>query len=356
MKSERTKYVKEFHFNTLEDLLNAISPNGSLYHLIGTKFAFRGHSTEEYKLTPSILRGNQLDYIYPFLDFTKENYISMEFSSMEFNAEYYILKKFFNLCDVNGLYVPECDQLRAGTVENNDFDRLGDKEEWLPKDLEELAGLAQHYGISTRLLDWTYDIYVAMYFASMGAIKNLYEPKKLTEAEWLQKNQREVKGIRNIRKTKDSEQPKNMEFWVIDTQFQNYQLAYKAPLRFTRPRYEGNPNLCAQKGLFSFWSETRNGIIEEYQNPKLKRELVNRAPLDELLTEHIDSWLENGKYKEAPECLYRITIPQSEALLMYQYIRRIGYDAAKLFPGYWGIVNCMKENNLVEWVIKKALN
>lgn len=69
-------------------------------------------------------------------------------------------------------------------------------------------------------------------------------------------------NVKSIRKRKEPVQPKNMEFWIIDTQIQMYQLPYKTPLRFTRPRYEGNPNLCAQKGLFSFWTETRNGIVE----------------------------------------------------------------------------------------------
>ncbi|MFZ4618187.1 MAG: FRG domain-containing protein [Rectinemataceae bacterium] len=43
-------------------------------------------------------------------------------------------------------------------------------EEWLPDDLLELAGIAQHNGLQTRLLDWTYDYHVALYFSSIGLL------------------------------------------------------------------------------------------------------------------------------------------------------------------------------------------
>ena len=91
MKSEHSKYVKDFHFDTLEDLLKEISINGKLYHLLGTRYVFRGHSTEDYKLIPSILRENQLGNIFPSLEFSKENYLSMEFSSIETSAEFMFL-------------------------------------------------------------------------------------------------------------------------------------------------------------------------------------------------------------------------------------------------------------------------
>ena len=48
----------------------------------------------------------------------------------------------------------------------------------IPEDLWELAALAQHYGIPTRLLDWTHDLHTALYFAVESYMKNKYIPEE----------------------------------------------------------------------------------------------------------------------------------------------------------------------------------
>lgn len=50
-------------------------------------------------------------------------------------------------------------------------------EKWLPENFLELAALAQHYGLSTRLIDWSKDIYTSLYFASSGALHSDYDSK-----------------------------------------------------------------------------------------------------------------------------------------------------------------------------------
>jgi hypothetical protein len=57
------------------------------------------------------------------------------------------------------------------------------------KDLIELFSLMQHYGTPTRLLDWTYSLYIATYFAlediewENERILNCFHPKAETVSE-----------------------------------------------------------------------------------------------------------------------------------------------------------------------------
>ena len=42
---------------------------------------------------------------------------------------------------------------------------------WLPEDLYDITALAQHYGLPTRLLDWSFEINIAIFFAISELIK-----------------------------------------------------------------------------------------------------------------------------------------------------------------------------------------
>ena len=52
-----------------------------------------------------------------------------------------------------------------------DIDNVFTYETWLPEDLYELAGLAQHYGVPTRLLDWSQDIFVSFTNVAQNKIR-----------------------------------------------------------------------------------------------------------------------------------------------------------------------------------------
>jgi predicted nuclease of restriction endonuclease-like RecB superfamily len=55
---------------------------------------------------------------------------------------------------------------------------------------------------------------------------------------------------------------------------------------------------------------------------------------------------ERNRSQEHP-LLHRITVPQSGAAEILNYVHRYGINAAKLFPGYDGVVRSIEENELL---------
>ena len=48
--------------------------------------------------------------------------------------------------------------------------------------------------------------------------------------------------------------------------------------------------------------------------------------------------------------LYKLEFPVKECVVAYEYLRSLGYTAAKLFPGYDGVVKNMEEDTIFEKV------
>ena len=174
-KSDYMNYsvVKQYLFERFEDFVSSIEYNGELYSLF-TKgnFIFRGHASDKYLLVPSALRIDNKDEFNKIAIANDDS----ETEYMQAIKEYNILRRFYKLCDSKGLYVDEIERIRKTWQERIDDRSIYNSEEWLPEDLWALASLAQHYGLPTRLLDWTHDKYVALYFAIEDFLDNKIDP------------------------------------------------------------------------------------------------------------------------------------------------------------------------------------
>lgn len=156
------------HFQKANDILNFLcSWNNDL-----RGYVFRGHSREEYELLPSILREDKrylADNQYPRI--TDGERRNSNFEWYQIQTEYIMLREFYKLSDQYGLKVPNAERLRDSLLPKYDLTfplSMNGTHDWIPSYLLETTALAQHYGIPTRLLDWSYDPFISTYFAASG--------------------------------------------------------------------------------------------------------------------------------------------------------------------------------------------
>ncbi|MEX5545243.1 FRG domain-containing protein [Pseudomonas pergaminensis] len=302
-------YVEERVFKTAEELLNALAPWSSTIKM--DDFIFRGHSDQDYLLLPTSIRKDSIESIWNYsrayveiVGSSNDNDFSLAF------VEYQLIRDFYREADLRGLEVPTSERLRRRLHQKIDFQTMSgwvDGEKWLPNDMLDVAALAQHYGVHTRLLDWTYDPFVAAYFASKPTGR---APRDLC-----------IWGLNA--KT----------IGTLDSAIDDF------PLRLVTPHYSGNPNLAAQSGLFTHWAHSVPSPKELSNRAMTALPPVDRTPLDALLREYL-STLSN----DVPVGLFvKWILPANEVLKLARLLREFGYGPGKLFPGYEGVAMELKE-------------
>lgn len=133
------KQISAYDLNQLEEIINEETENGKIW--------FRGHANHKYVLLPNLYRS---------LYATKD----------QFNIP--IFPKKITEYNNSGDIVPIPDHLYINSFYSK-LDKLGID---YPKDYIEQICFAQHYGVKTRLLDWTTDMNVAYYFSHAGRKNN----------------------------------------------------------------------------------------------------------------------------------------------------------------------------------------
>jgi hypothetical protein len=155
--------------SSAKEFLDALSPLGRYFKQakLTEPWLFRGQG-KDWPLVPSFFRKDR--------KVTKLTNRDLEKFSEERLAERDILIQFFNIADKRGLILPDDSQELRATLETflsergEPFVREGYDDWLITEQALSLTALAQHYGIPTRLLDWTRNPFIAAFFAAEDAI------------------------------------------------------------------------------------------------------------------------------------------------------------------------------------------
>lgn len=162
-----TKPFAEFLINSFDDFESrylTIQQNRNLKDAV-----YRGQTSSDWGLIPPIFR-----------DASNTSSISFDWIKNKISEEYQNVRYFVQQADEIGFDLPgEIFQI----LNLKNLDAFGFSN-WYPmfanKNIE-LIALAQHHGAKTRFLDFSFNAYVALYFAAEGAIEKLLENKEKAE-------------------------------------------------------------------------------------------------------------------------------------------------------------------------------
>lgn len=321
---------------TAKEFLDLLTPWNTPFNL--SNYVFRGHSDENYKLHPNILRKQNNPDILKLANIIltdgkyKEpigKYGVTNIKNFHSSCELTILRRFYRSANENGLYVPNSKLMSSqmevdGYVNFSNLMKTFKHSKWLNSDSIEIAALAQHHGLPTRLIDWSYNQFVASFFAS-----NLKSPMKEDQriSVWM------------------------LNYTILSTLF----ASPLSDIKIFSPHYQWNHNAKSQRGLFTYIESTHDkdefAILEEFfdgyietgifsDDPKFNSVKTDYRTLDIALEDAINEY--NSKKTEkinASDLLVKITLPASEATTVNYFLRQMRVSEATIFPGYNGVVD-----------------
>lgn len=248
-----------------------------------TKFIFRGQADNNWPLNPAYLR---------FIEEQK-----LEFCP---RREYEYITDFLDACDLANVQLPS-DSLQVRALWKDLYEQKNPlvKNSWLTPEYFELLAFAQHYGLKTRLLDWSHNPLVALYFACSGALRLAKVDSKFSL--WIMC----IDNIEDVKDLKVIEVPKAL-----------------------------NQHISFQQGCFTFVEQ----YPAEINNPKVQEIYKRLKPDIDLSTIKICNETDVLNKSRNDYLMLKININSTEAIKCFDYCNGLNINAATLYRGQKGAV------------------
>lgn len=330
-----SKYIDHHSFSNAEAFLAFLRRTNPFWGKgIDIHWVFRGQWNHEWPLLPKAWRQDGKIILKPIMDRAKPllkqigwrdieitrkeqeekesksrhivsgNDELLETSILQMAAEYEIVREFISLANELGFPTDFTRALRLPDIDR--FVRSPYWSKWPKYQSHPAFGFAQHFGIPTRMLDWTGNPLVAAYFAAAVEARTGASEKIAVWALDLRRIEPEVGGE-----------------W--------YQTGPDISIKKVYvPRYQ-NTFIHAQEGMFVHISN-----YEEFFVLDGKGDYLSLEKAIELIYEH-------EKVLPPPSCpLCKLTLPSVEANKLLKLLWREKISLAHLMPAYENIVKTVK--------------